>query len=369
VKVLVVMPLAERLGGAETMLVAFAEHAADVGIEAEVVLQQAGSLEDELARRGVASTVIESGRLRAALSAMRAVRRLRRHAQRTQPDVIVSWMAKAHLYAAPALVGTRLSKRLVWWQHTVPRGHWMDRAATALPTAAIGCSSGAAAEAQRTLRPRRPTFVVHPGLDVVAPRTARAETRAALGIPHERFVVVLVGRLQPWKGQLRAIEAVEHLVSTGLDVHLLLVGGAAHGLSPEYAAEVAERAGRTDRVTMAGQVADVLPHVAAADVLLNASAQEPFGLVLLEAMALEVPVVAVDAGGPREIIEHGESGWLLPDTHPETVAAGLGRLARDDSLRRMLARGGRKRYAERFTAARMTERIAAELRRVGGAAR
>ena len=89
-------------------------------------------------------------------------------------------------------------------------------------------------------------------------------------------------------------------------MHTVIVGGDAYGLSPEYARSlpgvVATRAS-SDAVTMTGQVPDAGPYIEQMDILVNASDPEPFGIVLLEAMARGVPVVAVDSGGPPEIIE------------------------------------------------------------------
>ena len=136
------------------------------------------------------------------------------------------------------------------------------------------------------------------------------DTRPACGGGSDRCIV---GRMEPWKGQDRLLRAHSLLRERGLRLRTVIVGGDAYGLSPQYAASLPaliERLGLGDRVTMTGQVADAGPYVERMDVLVNASNPEPFGIVLLEAMARGIAVVAVDSGGPSEFIEHGETGML-----------------------------------------------------------
>jgi glycosyltransferase involved in cell wall biosynthesis len=363
--VTVVTTLAERLGGTENMLWHFLRHASSAELKPDVICLQDGPFVEELHALGIRVTVIEAGRLRQVRRGGASVRTLAGALRRHPPEIVLSWLPKAQLYAGPAAVAAGLGRRLVWWQHSIA-GAWIDRAATAMPAAAIGCSSHAIAESQRRLHPRRRTFVVHPGVEPaeLGPPSVSA---ASLGIPGDRLIVTLVGRLQPWKGQHRVLEAVQVLLARGIDLHLLLVGGDAHALSPEYA----ERVGRLvrelrleGRTTLTGQVPSALPYIAVSDVLINASDTEPFGLVLIEAMMAGTPVVAVNAGGPAEIIEHEQSGLLLANGRSSTIAAGLERVLVDGRLRRRLAEAGRQRALERFSAVAMTHRLADALRTV-----
>jgi glycosyltransferase involved in cell wall biosynthesis len=245
----------------------------------------------------------------------------------------------------------------------------MDRLATRLPTVAVGCSSATSQRAQQALLPHRPTFVVNPGVDAAGLRAQaatepRAQLRARLGIPPERAVIAVAARLQPDKGQDRLLEAVALLRRDGVDAHCLVVGGDAHGLSPEYAAglpRLAARLGLGDRVTFAGQVAEVAPYLAAADVVVNAAEGEAFGIAILEAMAVGCPIVAVAAAGPAEILEPGVTGVLAADGQPATLAADLATLLADESRRARLGAAARVAVERRFTSTRAAQRLAAEL--------
>ena len=119
-----------------------------------------------------------------------------------------------------------------------------------------------------------------------------------------------------------------------------------------------------DRISFIGQVDDVTPYVRTSDVLVNASAEEPFGNVLIEGMSHGIAVVAVAAGGPLEIIEDGVSGVFARTAASDDLADAIGRLLDDAPYRKRIARGGRERFLATFKADRMAERFTEELERV-----
>lgn len=356
------------------MLQTILDACADGGHELELAFLEDGSWPRALARAGVAVEVIEAGRLSEPARFARTVLALRRLMRSRPPGLVVNWIGKAQLYGAPAAVLAGIGGRVVWWQHEISSGHWIDRCATLLPARAVGCSSAAAAAAQARLRPRRRTFVVAPGTPDPAERGPAAREGAGggdLGLPAPDGVPVvgIVGRLQPWKGQDRMLEAQALLRERGREMHLLIVGGDAHGLSGVYAAALpalVTRLGLEGSVTLTGQVPDPGPYIERMDVLVSASDPEPFGLVLLEAMARSVAVLAVASGGPLEIVEDGRSGVLAPSGAPRALADGLEGLLADGDLRVRLGLAGRERFLERFTAAKMCARLFAQLEALAG---
>jgi glycosyltransferase involved in cell wall biosynthesis len=346
------------------MLVELVSGLAERDVEVHALLLGSGSFGAELADAGAQTSAIAAGRLRHPGSAGRAVSWLARRIGSASPDAVVAWSAKAQLYAAAARPFARARTRWVWWQHMIPPDRWLDRVATRLPADAIGCSSEAGRLAQERLSPHRPSFVAHPGIGTDdLPAVSREERRRALGIGDGEIAIGIVGRLQPWKGQDRVLDAVDRLAASGLQVRCLVIGGDAYGLDPAYADRIRGQAAASHaRVDLLGHLDDPLPAVAALDVLVNASDPEPFGLVILEAMQLGVPVVAVASGGPLEILRHGESGWLIPDNSPAAIEAGLRELAGDEELRLRIGRAGRSRFETAFTRAHMTDAFLAGLR-------
>ncbi|MEX2196000.1 MAG: glycosyltransferase [Thermoleophilaceae bacterium] len=366
-KVVLTMSFAERLGGAERVLWTVLRGLDRSRVEPVAVFFGSGPFVEEVEALGVRTYVVPVGRFRQVGTGLAAVGRLARILRAEHPDLVLNFILKTQLYGAPAAVLAGLRRRVVWWQHDVPGRQWMDRVATLLPARAVIASSEAAAAAQARYRPRRRTLAVAPG--VQTPPTASAaqldELRASLGIPAGRTVVGIVGRLQRWKGQHRFLEAVALLRDAGHDVHALVVGGGQHGIEPEYEEEVRRRAGELGlegAVTFTGQVPDAGRHLQLMDVSVNASEPEPFGLVLLESMAVGVPVVAVDAAGPAEILDGGRCGVLVPSGAPGDLARGVGRLLAHPELRSELAERGRERYAERYTEERMVAQLERRLR-------
>jgi len=366
IRVLVTVPWGTLSGGAEAMLSELVGGGPRHGYELELVFMESGPWPEQLAAAGHRIEVIEAGRVREAHRWVASVRRLARIVRERDPDLIVDWAAKTHLHGAPAAILAGRRQRVLWWQHAVPEGHWIDVLATLLPAKAIGCTAHYAAEAQRRLRPRRPLFVVPAGCPAPSDAEGHAEA-GALELPAGVPVVGIVGRLQRWKGQDRLLHALALLRDRGLSCQLVIVGGDSFGLEPEYAASLRElvaELGLGGSVTMTGEVPDAGPYVERFDVLVNASDPEPFGIVLLEAMARGVAVVAVDNGGPREIVEPGRTGALARSGDPEALADALEPLLRSPGLRRELGRAGRERFERHFTTEAMCRRFAAQMRRL-----
>jgi glycosyltransferase involved in cell wall biosynthesis len=111
----------------------------------------------------------------------------------------------------------------------------------------------------------------------------------------------------------------------------------------------------------------VIPLLSAADVFLLPSEQESFGLAALEAMACEVPVVASNAGGLPEVIEHGVSGFLHPVGDVEAMSESAIQVLTDDTLRDRIVRAALRTVRERFCADRVVPMYEAYYERVLGA--
>lgn len=195
--------------------------------------------------------------------------------------------------------------------------------------------------------------VVHNGIDLSALRdstqSTRVETRQALGAAADAIIVLLVGNIREWKGQHVALEALAGLPKEERQRCLLLFAGEASEHDLAYQARLTEfiaSAGLAAQVRFLGFRSDVADLLAAADIALHAStAPEPFGRVLVEAMALGAPLVASRLGGPSEVVTP-DSGVLFDPAVPATLTAVLSRLIRDPAERARLGAGGAKRAAE-----------------------
>jgi glycosyltransferase involved in cell wall biosynthesis len=360
-RVVITVPWGLRAGGAETMLWTFLQHLDRDRVNPVVVFLAGGPFASEVSDLGFETIVIPAGRLREARRAARAVQRLRRVVE-NECHAVLNWTAKSHVYGGIAAASAGMSGHTIWWQHGMPDGDWLDRIATAIPARAIGCSSHSCARAQARLRPRRPTFVVHPGIDRW--ELPQGNPRDSRGPNSSERVIGIVGRLQPWKGQDRFIKAVAELRRRGHPVRGLIVGGNSHNLSPGYDSalrQFAADSGVGPFITFTGHVDDPAEHIQMMDVLVNASREEPFGIVLLEAMALGVPVMASAEGGPVEIIEPDRSGVLVESPSAASFVEGLERVFADPEFQRQLGERGRDRVRARFSADKMCRRLEAAL--------
>jgi glycosyltransferase involved in cell wall biosynthesis len=363
VRILVTVPWGEPLGGAEAMLQAVLDGAQEEGHELELVFFKPGPWPAALAHDGFRVEVLAAGRLREIHRWVLTVARLARLMRQRQPDLMLNWAAKTQLYGAPAAMLAGMADRVVWWQQAIPRRTWLDGCATLLPAAAIGCYSNASARAQVRLFPKRRTFVVAAGSPIPKPSSQPAPLELSTEVP----VVGLVGRLQPWKGQDRLLRAQALLRDRGHNMHLVIVGGDAYGLSADYAASlpplIAEL-GLIDHVTLTGQVPDAGPYIEQMDILVNASDPEPFGIVLLEGMARGVAVVAVDSGGPGEFIDQGRTGLLASSGKPSALADALEPLLSSPAQREAIGRAARESFMSEFTDEAMRKRFFHEFQQV-----
>ena len=213
--------------------------------------------------------------------------------------------------------------------------------------------------------PRARVEVVHNPVDLARwdpSRIDRARARAGLGEAGEREVLLgVVAQLSPWKGQDTAIEALRLLRDEGVDAHLLLIGSAKfvarstrfdnRAYVAGLKAQIAD-AGLQDRVSLLGEREDVPELIRALDILLLPSEEEPFGRALIEAMALGVPVLATNVGGPPEIVEDGCEGYLLAPREPLAWARAVRRIAESPDRGQEMGRAGRSRVQQAFTAER-----------------
>lgn len=367
-RVAIVTAFPERLGGSDNILWAFLRHSDRNAIEPMVVFRGEGTFEREVADLGIRTAVVGAGRVRNPAHMASSVVGIARILRSERPDLILNWLSTAQLYGAPAAALAGMADRCVWWQldlhsrDSPRRGRIFDRLATVLPARAIGGCSEAVAAAQAGLWPHRPTFAVLPGVDPpdVLPEPELNALRRRLGIPPDGAIVGIVGRLFAWKGHHRLLDALAIVRDAGRGVHGLFVGGGGHRADARYESFLRDRArdlSLDGQVTFTGQVRAPGPYLQLMDVFVNASTREPFGLVLIEAMSMGVPVVAVDAAGPREIVEPDRSGLLAPTDDPRDLAAKIRLLLDDPALRERIRREGKARFESRFKAEGMAREM------------
>lgn len=182
------------------------------------------------------------------------------------------------------------------------------------------------------------------------------------------------GRLHRVKGHQDLLTSLRLLLDRGIDVQLDIAGEDDAGGSG-YRAELQAHLDALDlsahaRLLGAVSGAEVRRHLLAADVFVLASWHEPLGVAYMEAMACGVPTIGTDAGGVHELIDHGESGLLVPPQSPEVLAEAIAMLADDPALCARFSKAGRARVVQDFRSSQGAETLIAGARRAiaGGGA-
>ena len=189
--------------------------------------------------------------------------------------------------------------------------------------------------------------VLHPGFDLTA-FPAAAETgqmvRSRLGIPPDAPVIALIGRLVvAQKGQNLMLQAMPTLLQRHPEAVLLMAGD---GPDRRYLESLVQDLGLDRAVRMLGHREDVAEILAAADAtVVPSTCEEGFGLMVVEAWAAGVPVVAFGGGGLGELVRHHETGLLVTKGDVTGLASATSALLGDPDEARRVARAGQKEVA------------------------
>jgi len=302
-----------------------------------------------------------------------AIRGLRRGWTRGEYDIVHTHNGRTALIGSMAkaftrrgvLVSTehfltpaRLSRRGVSALLSRKLHHWRENRTRM--TVAISCAVRDAIVLRGETDPRKirvvPNGICDPALGSLEdPQLVRER----LQIPANAPLIVCAARLEKEKCVHVLIDAMETLLASRPDARCVIAGAGAE--EPELRRQIA-RAEVGHAVQLIGFQSDPLSLIRAADVFVLPSIAEPFGLVLLEAMGLGVPVLATRAGGPMEIVLHGQTGLLVEPHKSEAMAAALWNCLDQPTLARQFGCAGRQRYLARFTAAQMAREMLAVYR-------
>jgi glycosyltransferase involved in cell wall biosynthesis len=359
---LAVCSAGEIWGGVEQCILTLTGGLRVTGIDPLVVLLYEGLLAERLRQSGARVEVIADCGKYDPRMIMRTAELLRRH----RINVLHVHGYKAAV--AGALAARRCGIKVVKTEHgrLEPAGSWADawrQARLSLNTALDGVASRWLVDAQvfvsRDLRegaPAAPARVVRRQIyNGIAPSEHGPGAPAGNDRSSAWFDVGIVGRLTRVKGHADLLTAVAHLGHLP-DLRLHVFGS---GPLDGACRRQAERLGIASRVLFHGFTPRVSERIAALDVLAMPSWHEGLPYVLLEAMSLNVPVVASSVGGLREVMEGRECGLLVPARDPAGLAAAIERLYRNPGLRAELAARARAVVTRQFAASSMVEQYSA----------
>lgn len=352
-------------GGAETLLPGLLRYGSpDTRVSVGYFLPWKDALAEELEDAGASVTCFET---RSNLSILWSVRRVAAWLRRERVDLLHAHLPLAGVVGR--LAGRWAGVPVVYTEHNLQeRYHPATRRLNAwtwrLQDRVVAVSGEVAQSIDRHLGARVPVDVVQNGIPVDRFRPdpdAGRRMRRDLGIPEDSPVLGTVAVFRTQKRLDAWLRVAAEIRADDPSVRCLLVGDGPLRAELETAAR---ELGLTDAVAWPGLRSDVRPYLAAMDVYLMSSAFEGLPLALLEAMAMELPVVATAVGGIPEVVVEGETGHLIDPDHPDRLAPPTAALLTDAERRRRMGRAGRDRVESRFGMARMAREIEQIYRRV-----
>jgi glycosyltransferase involved in cell wall biosynthesis len=361
-----------KVSGAERMLLMVLAGLDRSRFESIVLCPKEGSLVESVRATGLRTEVCPTLEARFTmridllakylLSFWQVISKVRTTVAEIQPDLVHANSIRSGLVATAATLG--LGTRVVWHLHDILPRHPFSSAirvfAFLFARARMIAVSQAVADnfAGRFFSLRNRVSVILNGIEMERFKRvdgARNKIREELQLRESDFVVGIVGLLTARKGQLALVENFPRVLDKVPNAQLLVVGHAVFNKDEEYAArlkEVTARLGIADRVHFLGSRDDISAVMQSLDLLVVNSSVEPFGLVLIEAMACGAPVLAAISGGIPELIEHRRNGWLIQHGDNRALVDSIVTLAESLETRQQIALRARQHVLEAFSSSR-----------------
>jgi glycosyltransferase involved in cell wall biosynthesis len=299
---------------------------------------------------------------------------LRKIISEFKPDAVMSCTNRDHFCAGTACRPLRVPS--IWWVNDIISADffsWPVRAAFVRKARATARRLVAVSEyARRALLregvPASKVVTIHNGVPLGRyQRAARGHLREPLGLPMNAPLVGILGRFTPWKGQEFFLELAREWIRTRPEGHFLLIGQAFNDEQDfEQHLRRAAACSPGGRIHFVPFQENVVATLSDLDVLVHASTRpEPFGRVLIEAMAVGVPVLAARAGGVPEIMNDDVEGLLATPGNLGEYRTQLEHLLGDAAFARSLADAAQRAVKRRFTIERVRGQFEQLLAEVG----
>ena len=373
-----------QLSGAELALLNLIRHLDTSRFAPAVLLFTDGPLADQLRRAGIPvhilaldseinnttrhaagkSSALKIGKL---FKMLRFILKLRRAISESNPHIVHANSLKADILGG--IAGRLAGKPVIWHIHDrftedyLPRRvvKIMRRLLRVIPRAVIA-NSRATAETL-LLHPAKPAIIAYPGIDPlpllpVPPPSPAPDTTVNSVRPSRR--VIMVGRICPWKGQDIFIRAAALIHPQLPDVRFEIAGSALFGehIYENQVRQLVQTLGLQNVVSFLGFRSDVPELISQADLLVHASTTpEPFGQVIVQAMAAGKPVVATRGGGVPEIVLETKTGLLVPMGDPSAMAAAIITIMNNPDQAKAMGCAGKLRFIENFTIQKTVQQV------------
>jgi glycosyltransferase involved in cell wall biosynthesis len=197
---------------------------------------------------------------------------------------------------------------------------------------------------------------IDPEIFTIKDRNYKIYCKNKLNLPSDKILISLIARFEIWKGHSVFINAAELLLKKRNDIIFGILGGSLnkeiyrfYSVYEESVKNQIKTKKLEENILLFGHRNDIPEVIHSMDILVCPSKKEPFGLVLLEAMASGIPVISSDSGGPLEIIKDGENGLLFQTDNYNLLAEKIELLLGNEELYRKLVVNGRTSVEKHFT--------------------
>ncbi|HEY0058557.1 MAG TPA: glycosyltransferase family 4 protein [Flavisolibacter sp.] len=356
-----------KLSGAEVSLLAFVDALQQPELFIVAIPSAEGDLYEELVSRNLTVEKFDLRRFSKAqtlfskmgylFQVLRTSARLARLVRKEKIDLIYANSNQSLPYALGARLFT--GKKTVWHVRDKIDNRFLARLLSSLVSRII-CISGFIAGQFPEMKGKK--HLVYNGIDTHrwSPSAKTGFLQKELGLPQGTLLVGQIGQLLPWKNYSDLVKLAMLVAPSFQNVHFLIIGEDLFGENREYVnglKALIEEHGLTPRISFLGHRKNIRDCMNELDIIVHFALHEPFGRVVMEAMALEKPVVAYDSGGVKEIVRDSKTGFLAPPKNYSEAANKVLMLLEDESLRRSLGIQGRKDVCERFSAAAMAGKV------------
>lgn len=349
-----------KIGGIETLIASIAAGLDPTRFTVEVwCLARGGRIADELAEKGIPVNILGMKSYYNPLHVLRLGRLMREgrfHVLHTHGYFAGTFSRMAAPFGRVPVIIHHVHST---YTHYSPRNIRIERFLSRFTDQTVCISKAVQNFVLQTLGVRKDkTRVIYNGVPSHVDESCgidRETMRARLGIKKEDLAIIVVAHLTANKGHQILFEAMDLLGKKALGAKLIVVGD---GPLRSDLQSLASRLGIAPAVIFAGYRRDVMSLLRMSDLcVLPTQTREGLGIALLEAMAMGLPVVGSNLGGIPEVIEEGETGFLVAPGSSAELSQAIERLARDPSLRQRMGRKGRERYEQKFTLQKMLHHI------------
>jgi glycosyltransferase involved in cell wall biosynthesis len=340
------------LGGGEHSFLDLLSHLSPI-LDPIAVIPGEGDLSSRLQKRKIKTQIIPMPALRPwlILKILSSVKDFYYVFRRYRPDLIYANGSRAAFYGG--IIGRTLGLPIVWHCRITEPDSFLDFILTRLCDRIVVNSQ--ATSKRFDARFQKKITVIYNGLDL---QWLKEDIVNKPDQIENWKIVLVVARVSQWKRHDTVLSAFTKVAKSDPKAHLVCLG-AEDPLEPEWWKHLQDKTKSStfsDRIHWTGHVDDVRPWYRVAHMLVLASENEPFGRVLVEAMACGVPVIATSSGGIPEIVRNGQEGLLVKPGSAQTMSDAIMKILQDDALRKRLSESAVKR-AESFNIIKHTSEM------------